>query len=105
MRCWYCEEEPRASCAFCGRFICKDHCKTMSTFIAMFVGANNTPKGLAVANVLLCGECEPQPEPISMPELIGTIQAAGRRVRVLEMDDDWIDVGRPEQLDMARHGA
>ena len=39
-----------------------------------------------------------------MPELIGTIQAAGRRVRVLEMDDDWIDVGRPEQLDMARRG-
>jgi hypothetical protein len=41
----------------------------MSTFIAMFVGENNTPKGLAVANVIWCGECEPQPEPISMPEL------------------------------------
>jgi hypothetical protein len=24
---------------------------------------------LAVANVIWCGECEPQPEPISMPEL------------------------------------
>jgi dTDP-glucose pyrophosphorylase len=45
------------------------------------------------------------PRPISMPELIGTIEAAGRGVRVLEMDDDWIDVGRPEQLDLARHGA
>jgi NDP-sugar pyrophosphorylase family protein len=42
--------------------------------------------------------------PISMPQLIGMIHTAGRRVRVLELDDDWIDVGRPEQLDMARHG-
>jgi hypothetical protein len=41
----------------------------MPTFIAMFVGANNTPKGLAVANVIWCGICEPQPDPISMPEL------------------------------------
>jgi hypothetical protein len=24
---------------------------------------------LAVGNVIWCGECEPQPEPISMPEL------------------------------------
>jgi hypothetical protein len=69
MKCWYCDEEPRAACAFCGRFVCKDHLKTMSTFLSMFVGANNVPKGLAVANVIWCGECEPQPEPISMPEL------------------------------------
>jgi hypothetical protein len=41
----------------------------MSTFLTMFVGANETPKGLAVGNVIWCGTCEPQPEPISMPEL------------------------------------
>ena len=41
----------------------------MSTFITMFVGANNIPKGLAVANIIWCGICEPQPEPIEMPEL------------------------------------
>ena len=40
MKCWHCEESPRASCAFCGRFVCKDHASTMSTFITMFVGAN-----------------------------------------------------------------
>jgi hypothetical protein len=49
--------------------VCKDHASTMSTFIAMFLGGNETPKGLAVANVIWCGVCEPQPEPIGMPEL------------------------------------
>jgi hypothetical protein len=41
----------------------------MPAFLAMFLGANSTPKGLAVANVIWCGICEPQPEPIGMPEL------------------------------------
>jgi hypothetical protein len=69
MICWECEESARAACHFCGRFVCKEHASTMSTFITMFVGANNTPKGLAIANVVWCGICEPQPEPIEMPEL------------------------------------
>ena len=69
MKCWYCEEPARAACKFCGRFVCKDHNKPMSTFVAMFLGDNETPKGLAVANVIWCGECERHPEPISMPEL------------------------------------
>jgi len=69
MKCWHCEEPARAACVFCGRFVCKEHFKPMSTFVAMFLGAAETPKGLAVANVIWCGECEPHPEPISMPEL------------------------------------
>lgn len=69
MKCWYCEEPARAACKFCGRFVCKDHNKPMSTFVAMFLGNHKTPKGLAVANVIWCGECELHPEPISMPEL------------------------------------
>jgi hypothetical protein len=69
MKCWYCEEPARAACTFCGRFVCKEHFKPMSTFVAMFLGDNKTPKGLAVGNVVWCGECEPHPEPISMPEL------------------------------------
>jgi NDP-sugar pyrophosphorylase family protein len=40
----------------------------------------------------------------SMPELISQIQARGRRVRVYEIDGDWIDIGRREQLDLARRG-
>ncbi len=41
----------------------------MPSFLCMFLGGNNTPKGLAVANAIWCGICEPQPEPIPMPEL------------------------------------
>jgi len=36
--------------------------------LAMYVGANNTPKAVVVSNVLWCGECRPQPEPIEIPE-------------------------------------
>lgn len=69
MKCWYCEEPARAACKFCGRFVCKDHNQPRSTFVAMFLGDNQTPKGLAVGNVIWCGECELHPDPISMPEL------------------------------------
>jgi len=69
VQCWQCELPARAACHFCGRFVCKDHSAQMSSFITMYVGANNTPKGLAVAKVIWCGICEPQPEPIPMPEL------------------------------------
>ncbi len=69
MKCWYCEEDARACCTFCGRFVCKEHYKPMSSFLTVYVGENNVPKALAVANVIWCGECEPQPEPIPMPEL------------------------------------
>lgn len=70
MKCWVCDEPAHASCRFCGRFVCKDHANgDMPTFIVMYVGANQTPKGLAVAKVIWCGICEPQPEPILMPEL------------------------------------
>ena len=53
MKCWQCENEARAACVFCGRFVCKEHAKAMPTFIAMFLGGANTPKGLAVANAIL----------------------------------------------------
>lgn len=69
MLCWKCDEHARAVCAFCGRALCKDHVSSMSTFISMYLGASETPKGLAVANVVWCGICDPQPEPIGMPEL------------------------------------
>jgi len=71
VQCWHdeCNNPARAACSFCGRFVCKDHASTMSSFITMYVGANNTPKGLAVTGVIWCGICQPQPEPIPMPEL------------------------------------
>jgi dTDP-glucose pyrophosphorylase len=44
------------------------------------------------------------PEPASMPDLVRRIQADGQTVRIFEIDDDWIDVGRRDQLDQARRG-
>ncbi len=69
MQCWECDQPAQAACRFCGRFVCKQHAKTLPTFICMFLGGENTPKGLVVANAIWCGICDPQPEPIGMPEL------------------------------------
>lgn len=69
MQCWQCDKPARASCGFCGRFVCKDHASKMPNFTVMYLGNENTPKGIAVAGVIWCGICEPQPEPIPMPEL------------------------------------
>lgn len=43
-------------------------------------------------------------DPASMPDVVRRIQASGRTARVFEIDDDWIDVGRRDQLDRARYG-
>jgi hypothetical protein len=37
--------------------------------IAVYVGDNNVPKMIVVADALICGQCSPQPEPIEMPEI------------------------------------
>jgi dTDP-glucose pyrophosphorylase len=44
-------------------------------------------------------------ETISMPDFIRRLQGRGRTVRVFEVDDDWIDVGLRDQLDLARRGS
>jgi hypothetical protein len=36
--------------------------------LAMYLGEANTPKAVVVSNVLWCGVCRPQPEPIEIPE-------------------------------------
>ena len=69
MKCWQCEKEARASCKFCGRFVCKDHAVEHPTFMAMYLGNQQTPKGIVVANAIWCGLCEPLQEPIPMPEM------------------------------------
>ncbi len=69
MKCWHCENEARAACSFCGRFVCKTHAGSMPSVLAMYVGEENTPKAIVVANAVWCSVCEPQPEPIAMPEL------------------------------------
>jgi dTDP-glucose pyrophosphorylase len=44
------------------------------------------------------------PRAMSMPDVVRGAQAVGSDVRVFELDEDWIDVGRREQLDRARRG-
>ncbi len=69
MLCHKCEEPARGVCAFCGRAVCKEHYKTvMPAILAMYPGREDTLKAVVVSNVLWCGECQPQPEPIEVPE-------------------------------------
>jgi dTDP-glucose pyrophosphorylase len=42
--------------------------------------------------------------PLTMPELIGGALDRGEAVGAFELEDDWIDIGQPEQLDQARRG-
>jgi dTDP-glucose pyrophosphorylase len=44
-------------------------------------------------------------EPFTMPEFIERIRAEGGVARVVEVADDWNDVGARDQFDRARHGA
>jgi hypothetical protein len=69
VKCWVCGEPPHASCRFCGRFICKDHSSKMPFLMAVYIGSNEVPKVLAVADAIWCGICRPQGVPIEMPEL------------------------------------
>lgn len=70
MKCWHedCEKEAQAICAFCGRFVCKEHAGRRPNILAIFVGANDTPKIVPVADAIWCTICNPQ-DAIPMPEL------------------------------------
>lgn len=69
MRCWKCrEEEAVAICVFCGRAVCEKDASRRPNILAIYVGANNTPKIVPVADAIWCGECNPQ-DAIPMPEL------------------------------------
>jgi hypothetical protein len=69
MVCHKCGQPAIGICKFCGRGVCKDHYSTdFPTTLAMYLGRDETPKAVVVSNVLWCGECDPQPEPIAVPE-------------------------------------
>ena len=42
--------------------------------------------------------------PLDLPDLLAAAIAAGEPVLAFEIEDDWLDVGRPDQLDRAREG-
>ncbi len=69
MLCFRCDKQARGVCQFCGRAICEDHTQNSPYIITLYIGQNETPKAIVVADVIFCGTCKPQPEPIDMPEL------------------------------------
>lgn len=69
MVCWQCNAMANGVCKFCGRALCRDHAQMMPYVLTVYVGENQTPKAVVVSDVLFCGVCAPQPEPIAMPEL------------------------------------
>ena len=68
-KCWISGESANATCRFCGRFVNKDHASKYPYFLTVYVGKNNTPKAMIVADAIWCGECKPQSEPVAMPQL------------------------------------
>jgi hypothetical protein len=69
MECFQCGQPAQGTCRFCGRAICKDHFHSMPFILTVYVGKQNVPKAVVVADALYCGKCKPQPEPIEMPEI------------------------------------
>ena len=49
--------------------ICKEHASQMPSIEAIYVGKNDTPRAVVVADALCCGECHPEPQPVDMPEI------------------------------------
>lgn len=69
MVCYQCNITAVGVCKFCGRGVCHDCHSKMPFILAVYVGENETPKTIVVADALWCGQCKPQPEPIPMPEI------------------------------------
>lgn len=69
MLCHACDIAARGVCRFCGRGVCRDHLGEMPYILTVYTGADAIPRAIVVADVLWCGLCRPQPDPIPMPEL------------------------------------
>ena len=62
MKCFYCEEEARAICMFCGKFLCKTHREELSKINALamktpYLGDQRKFLQQEVVNASWCGEC------------------------------------------------
>jgi hypothetical protein len=69
MVCHQCGQPAMGICKFCGRAACTSHFARMPFILTIYVGKEQTPKAIVVADALWCGVCKPQPEPIPMPEI------------------------------------
>lgn len=63
MKCWYCENDARAVCQFCGRAVCKEHAlkQMFASGYGQKVKDNLWPSGsetgITVDKAVWCGEC------------------------------------------------
>ncbi len=55
--------------------------------------------GVNVVSAWAIGELIPRGRPLDLPGLVGKLMAAGRRVRVREVDAYWLDLGRMQDLE------
>ena len=70
MNCFFDDNVARGICRFCGRAVCKDHADKRMPYIAtVYVGQGNIPKAVVVADAVWCGSCNPEAEPVPMPEI------------------------------------
>lgn len=66
MNCWHCDRPAHAVCNFCGRAVCKEHVETLPGLITVFRDRDSRLRGVATANTIFCGVCEPQRRPIDL---------------------------------------
>ena len=63
MKCWNCEEDARAVCQFCGRFVCKEHAKTKPFYSGYGqkckdnLWPSGSLTGFGVEDAVWCGQC------------------------------------------------
>ena len=69
MNCVHCDRSAHANCRFCGRAVCKDHFKTSPFVLALYEGEDNTQKAIVVSDAIYCGICNPQEQPVPLPDL------------------------------------
>jgi hypothetical protein len=69
VNCWHCDRPAHALCLFCGRAVCRDHVNSLPHLLAVYQGAQDTPKGLVVPDAIHCGVCEPRDDPVSLDVL------------------------------------
>lgn len=69
MNCWHCERPAAGVCRFCGRGLCREHPVSRAAVQTVYTAADGGRKALVIDGVLHCGVCEPQGEPVDLPEL------------------------------------
>ena len=60
MLCWFCENEARGTCSFCGRGICKEHVEEGKTKVeaADNYGYGDHKNFYKISNVIKCSACK-----------------------------------------------